>query len=218
MVDSSVRAMFEALKCSHFSYWQSYIAYVQNKLQDLTSIVVDESVIHHDINGNFNHIHSFKSFLKCHLKGEQQDYSLICGQWIRLNFENFANVWLQIIDDTIKRFDLIHDQLKQSLQTEPALINYISGQKWKFSFTVSELGCFFFVLKESGTLLIPNGLFSDFIRWSAVNFQSLNRSDIQPGSLRNKVIVPDLKAVDSLVFKLKEMLSILYEYQERMTK
>ena len=57
MVDSSVRAMFEALKCSHFSYWQSYIAYVQNKLQDLETVLIlfFNSVKHKSDHCQLNH-------------------------------------------------------------------------------------------------------------------------------------------------------------------
>jgi hypothetical protein len=116
MMDSSISAVFESLQQSPFSSWQPPLEYIESRLQDLTSVVEEESVIYNDRSGKCSRHRHFKSFTNCYLEGLNEDNSLMFGQSIRLATVKYAEVWLQVISDTINRLHLKYETIKQSYQ------------------------------------------------------------------------------------------------------
>jgi hypothetical protein len=218
MMDSSLSAVFESLQRAHNSCWQPHVEYIRNKLQDLKAIVEDESIIFNAGIGNYSRHHHFKSFTNCRLEGLKEDYSLMSGQWIRLKVEKFAEVWLQVISDTIGRIDLIYNLLKQTLQTDLISPHQVIGLIIKFNLSVPQLGYFLNLLVKTDTIDVPSRHITELIRWAAENFQSKNRDRIQPSSLRNKYSMPDLSALDFWEEKLKEWLSKIQDDRDRLTR
>jgi len=217
MMDASLQSVFEYLRHYKSSYWQPHIEFIRSKLMDLSSLVEDESIIFTNASGESIH-HYFKSFKKFKLVGFNDNYSLKCGQWIRLCVDKFVEVWLQVITDTITRFDLIYDLLKHTLTRDFVLVSHVPTIIKKFDLTVPQIGYFLNLLIKTGTIDVPVRQITGFIKLLAANFQSKKQESIHWSSLRNKYTTPDLSSLDFWENKLKEWLSRIQADRDRLTK
>ena len=218
MIDSSISSVFVSLRQFPISSWQAPVEHIEYKLQELTSVVEEESVIYNDRSGRYSHHRHFKSFTNCYLEGLSENLSLMFGQCIRLAAVKYADVWLQVISDSIARIELKYKFIKQTLQISLVPSNQIPVTLRKFNLTVSQLGDFLNILITSGTIDIPSGQISDFLRWIVENFQSKNQSFIHHSSLRNKYSSPDFNALDYWKENLKEWSSKVQDDLDRLTK
>jgi hypothetical protein len=218
IIDLSISKVFESLQQFPISSWQAPIEHIEYKLQDLASIVEEESVIYNDRSGSYSHHRHFKSFTNCYLEGLSENLSLMFGQCIRLAAVKYAEVWLQVISASIDRLELKFKFFKQSMQLALVPSNQIPVPIWKFNLTVSQLGYFLNILITSGTIDIPSGQISDFLRWIVENFQSRNQSFIHQASLRNKYSSPDFNALDFWKDMSKEWTSKVQADLNRLTE
>ena len=218
MIDSSISSVFELLQQFPISSWQAPIEHIEYKLQDLASIVEEETIIYNDRSGRYSSHRHFKSFTNCYLEGLSEDLSLMFGQCIRLTAAKYAEVWTQVISDSISRLELKYNFIKETMQMALVPSNQMPVPIRKFNLTVSQLGYFLNILITTGTIDIPSGQISDFLKWIVENFQSRNRSFIHQASLRNKYSSPDINALDFWKDKLKEWSSKVQDDLERLTK
>jgi len=218
LVDSSISTVFVLLQQFPISSWQAPIEHIEYKLQDLASIVEEETVIYNDRSSRYSLHRHFKSFTNCYLEGLSEDHSLMFGQCIRLAAVKYAEVWIQVISDSISRLDLKYKFIKQSMQLALIPSNQMSVPLRKFNLTVSQLGYFLNILITSGTIDIPPGQISDFLRWIVENFQSRNRPFIHQSSLRNKYSSPDFTTLDFWDDNLKEWILKVQNERERLSK
>jgi hypothetical protein len=140
------------------------------------------------------------------------------GQCIRLAAVKYAEVWLHVISDSIGRLELKYKFIQQTMQIALVPPNQMPVPSWKCNLTVSQLGYFLNILIATGTIDIPSGQISDFLRWMGDNFQSRNQSFIHHLSLRNTYSSPDFNAIDFWEDKLKEWSLKTQDDREKLTK
>jgi hypothetical protein len=222
ILESSLDTLFLSLQQTSSSSWSQIIGFIQYRLQVLTSIISDELIILPRINGNFAQSKSFKSFSNCNMIPSDQSDFCIAGQWIRFKSEKFAEVWLQVIDEAVRRCGLIHESLKKTLITvsdsseiEGSVSKY-SGLK--FNLSVPQLAYFLYLLVKVNVIDLPLRGITMFLNWVVRNFQSKGQESIQFKSFRNKFTTPDPSAIDSVKTILKKMLAKIEEDQERLSK
>jgi hypothetical protein len=102
------------------------------------------------------------------------------------------NPILEVIADTVNRFDLIYDLLKQTLNKESVPHNQVPIMIKRFNLTIPQIGYYLNLLVNTGIIDVPFRQVTEFIKWTAENFQSKKQESIQPSSLRSKYSVPDL--------------------------
>jgi len=205
----------DSLSMVHEHYWEPHLEYIRNKLEDLTRIVEDERFIFQNEEFIQTREHHFKSFINCRLLGPKNGDLILFGQCIRFKAVRFAEVWLEVLYESIDRLDLIHKLLLQSLavNTESHTLSKVTGSNKnnpiKTNLNVSQIAYLFRILAKSNILDIPPRWNKELIIWITENFQSKNRESISSTSLRNKYFTPDLSAIDCLEGKFKEIIKMI---------
>lgn len=222
ILESSLDNLFLSLQQTSSSSWAQIIQYIEYRLQGLTFIVSDESIIIPGMNGNTSHKTLFKSFSNCRLVATDQSDLSMAGQWIRFKSEKFAEVWLQVIGDAILRTYSIHTLLKRSLNNDslpsPGVSTTIKDTKLKFNLSVPQLAYFLSLLVFSKIIDLPARIIINLLNWVVKYLQSKNQETIQLKSLQNKYSTPELTALDFWEEIIKSWLSKIQYDRERMTK
>ena len=220
----SLENLHRSLKGVEHYYWLPHIDYVKDKLYLLTSVVDDERFVFPNTESGITRQHQFKSFTNCTFLGPMDGDIHLFTQAIRLKMVRFAEIWLDVIFDSIGRLDLIYKLLLQSLKAgaEAASESVCSPVKPDFTIqtdlSVADLGYLFRMLVKSGVIMVPSRKTVDLIRWITGNFQSKKREAIQPNSLRNKYFSPDLASLDHWESILNDWLRLINEERDSLLK
>jgi len=220
----SLENLHRSLKGVEHYYWLPHIDYVKDKLYLLTSVVDDERFVFPNTESGITRQHQFKSFTNCTFLGPMDGDIHLFTQAIRLKMVRFAEIWLDVIFDSIGRLDLIYKLLLQSLKAgaEAASESVCSPVKPDFTIqtdlSVADLGYLFRMLVKSGVIMVPSRKTVDLIRWITGNFQSKKREAIQPNSLRNKYFSPDLASLDHWESILNDLLRMINEERDSLLK
>ena len=220
----SLENLHRSLKGVEHYYWLPHIDYVKDKLYLLTSVVDDERFVFPNTESGITRQHQFKSFTNCTFLGPMDGDIHLFTQAIRLKMVRFAEIWLDVIFDSIGRLDLIYKLLLQSLKAgeEDASGSVCAPVKPDFTIqtdlSVADLGYLFRMLVKSGVIMVPSRKTVDLIRWITGNFQSKKREDIQPNSLRNKYFSPDLVSLDHWESILNDWLRLINEERDSLLK
>ncbi|MFA6358431.1 MAG: hypothetical protein WCY09_07215 [Candidatus Omnitrophota bacterium] len=222
LIEPSLANLYQQLLAVHHTYWEAYLAYITDKIDQLIMITEDERFVFHKEEFETIRQHRFKSFINCKLIGPGQEELHLFSQFIRFKAVRFAEVWVEVLIGTIDRIDLIHKLLIQSEKiSEPPPIpdkNQKSEFNIKSNLTVPQLGVFFRLMSKSKVIDVPCRQTIQLIDWAIHHFQSKNREAIRPASLRNKFFTLDLAALDFWEQKLNEWLSMIREERNNILK
>ena len=216
MVDVSLTSFSYYIRHSDEVYRNIQIQNIRKKLWGLTAIVGEETIILHDGFGKYPHRKNFKTFKNPEFKGFDEEHQRKCGHWMLYIAEEYAEVWLEMIESAIARLDLLCEFIEKNPgEGEPkeAKVPMV-----KLELTVSEIGYILNLGLRAGFINVPPRKTSEFITILASNVQSKNSVFITPSSLRNKYAVPDFKALDTLKEKLGTLMDMINEDEEVMAK
>ena len=216
ILDDSFKSLFHYLSQSDEVYRTIQIKSIRMRLQDLTSIISEETIIIHEGFGKYPHHKQFKTFKKPEFTGFDEEDHLKCGQWMMSIAEEYAEVWLGVIEKAISRIDMIHEFLDNTPGEEQRKEEKVPMVK--LDNTVSEIGYILNLLIRSGSIIVPPRKISEFINMVAKNVQSKNSVFIKPSSLRNKYTVPDFKAVDTWKEKIDVIRDMICGDEEIMAR
>jgi hypothetical protein len=160
----------------------------------------------------------FKSFTNCFLEGLDEDISMRFGQCIRVSAAKYAEGWLHVIAETIGRIDLKYNLLSKEGKSELVVAYPDKAPEYKLNLTVPQIGCLLNLFVNSGTIDLPGRHITGFIKWVTANFQSKNRANIQPSSLRNKFSTLDLAALDFWEDTFKGWIKKIQEHRDKLTR
>lgn len=223
LIEPLLDNLYNQLKKVHPMYWDSHFTYISDKFEQLTMIAEDERFIFNG--GEFcpNRRHHFKSFTNCRMVGPRSADHLMFGQYIRFKAVRFTEVWLEVLFGTIDRLDLIHKLLIQSIEgaekPPPKMkASYEEDFNIKSNFTVPQLGIFFKLMVAVKIIVVPNRQIVLLIHWIIKHIQSKSREVIKFDSLRNKFFTWDLGSLDYIEKKLNEMIILIQNERNRLTK
>jgi hypothetical protein len=222
LLESSLDNLFLSLQQTSSVSWSQQIGFIQYRLKSLSTIISEEQIFVPDLYGNSSLKKTFMSFSQCKLVAEDHHDFIMAGQWIRYQSQKFAEVWLQVIDEAVRRCGLIHDSLMKKLMTvSTSSEDEGSDSKYtglKFNLSVSQLAYFIYLLVKLNVLDLPSRSITKLLNWVVRNFQSKGQESIRIKSFRNKFFTPDPSAIDSIQTLLKNMLAKIEEDHERLSK
>jgi hypothetical protein len=140
------------------------------------------------------------------------------GQCIRVSAAKYAEGWLHVIAETIGRIDLKYNLLSKEGKSELVVAYPDKAPEYKLNLTVPQIGCLLNLFVNSGTIDLPGRHITGFIKWVTANFQSKNRANIQPSSLRNKFSTLDLAALDFWEDTFKGWIKKIQEHRDKLTR
>ena len=224
MIQHSLKILQISLEGVNHVYWLPHIEYIKDKLYKLTLIVSDEHFVFTNEDSEFTQQHHFKSFINSKLIGPNEGDIHLFNQCIRLKVVKFAEIWLNVILDSIDDVDLIYKLLMQSLavKSEAAQENQGAIKKSDYlvqaNLSVAQIGYLFHMMVKSEVIHVSNRKNMDLIRWITENFHSKSRMFIQPTSLRNKYFSPDLAALDFWETILNEWIRLIQDERDALSE
>jgi len=220
----SLDKMMSMLSMVDPMYWKSYITYARDKLMQLTDHVGNGLITSFDDDNLCNQDHKIKSFKSVIPLGPcRSDTNRIIGS-LCCKSAKYAEVWIEVIYDTIDRLELMHSLLIQSASALSEKHNKSLSPdkndvfKIKTNLSVPQLGVFFRMLVKFKLLVIPHGFLIELIRWITRQLNSKNSESITLSSMRNKYFTLETVALDFWEEMLKNWLVFIQEERERLSR
>jgi hypothetical protein len=188
MIEVSLREVYETLCNTREAYWRSNLEYIESKLNELKLIVEIETIKLPKGYWKNQNAKSFKTFKNPLLLGFNNDFTITCGQWIRLSAEEYAEAWVDVLTMANDKIKLI----KNNLMTETSSDLEINepgqeyGNKFKLKVNISkpDLGYLARLLKEAKIIDVPWGDAKEIITWLTQNIKTKNCETITYLSMR----------------------------------
>ena len=222
LTDISIQQVDMFLQQQNPAHIDAQVDYMLGKLDVLGLIVVDEPfLIKDEQEARFRH-DRIKSFAKPRLDGPKiRDWSLL-GPFICYKTQKFAEVWLQVIQDTKDHVNLIRNMHKSAWlasSTIPLPANPEQKKfKIKFNTSVDQQAYFFYYLSKTGIIDVPNRKSPQLIDWIANNIQSKNCESVSVTSTRNKYFYHELSTLDFWDKQFQAGQESIHKERERILK
>ena len=222
LAEASLSLVDDFIQTIELSQIDPHIDYMIEKLDVLAALVSDERYFLPDGPDGACQYSQYKTFTKYRLVGPDIGDCRFFGQAICMKAEKFSEAWLQVIQGTRDQLNLIRnirkniltDERERSSQGKSFVRNFIL----KFNLSVSQIGYLLKLFVKADIILLPNRLTPALLLWITENFQSKTRESISPSSLKNKFFLPDLASLDFWEKKLLQLLDIIREDRDRLTR
>jgi len=222
LTDASVQQVDEFLQQQKHAYIDPLADYVIGKIDSLSTIVENQSILLHDEKlGGLFHCH-LKSFLGARLIGPDIWDSKLLVPAIHYNTQKFVEVWLRVIQHAKEQVNLIRHMHKSAnlAITQDTVQHKLDNEdfKIKFKISVDQEAYLFYLLVKSDIIDVPDRKSPQLIKWITNNLQSKNRKSNSLISLRNKYFYHQISTLDYWYQKLLDALVFINDERERILK
>lgn len=205
-------------------YWRSIITHISNRLQQMAEVSHVGALDLLDYKSPHIPDLKVKCFKTVIPDGPCLEDEQVIANYLCCKSAKYAEVWMEVIIETIDQLELLHVFLRQSVNTttDPSdeTDNHAKGtmSKVKTNLTVPQIGVMFYLLVKSSQLIIPNRFISALIRWIVNNFQSKNAEHITFSSMRNNFFTLDAMALDFWENLLEHWLLMIRKEREHLAQ
>ena len=222
LTDASIQQVDEFLQQQNPTYIDALADYVVGKIDSLSSIIENQSILLHDDKmGGLFHC-QLKSFVGARLVGPDIWDSKLLGPAVHYNTQKFTEVWLRVIHHTKEQVNLIRHMHKSAClaKTTESVQCKLDNEdfKIKFKISVDQEAYFFYLLVKSDIIDVPDRKSPQLLNWITTNLRSKNCTSNSLTSVRNKYFYHQLSTLDYWYQKLLDALEFINEERERILK
>jgi hypothetical protein len=113
-------------------------------------------------------------------------------------------------EELLNNYKIVKDEL---LRFSPVEVQEISEPKFKTKLTVDELAYLFKLMIEQEIIVLDKNQKTKFFDFIATNFQSKDKVNISPNSIRNKSYDPSFQTIDKIHTDLLQMSQLAYNHK-----